>query len=119
MTLFGLMLALATYASSAQADEGFYPGPLCWGEYYGQYSNGVRAVASLHGNWVELRMNGFIFKGNMNCNGRQHEANLRFRASSPALPGQVIGRGTISFERDGRAHIGFSQNNGLLFSGVR
>lgn len=120
MAVFALVLAFAANIPSAHADDGFHPSnPLCFGEYYGRYSNGVDAVAGLNGRWVELRMNGFIFKGPMECHGRGYEAHLRFWASNPGIPGEVYGEGTISFERDGRAHIGFSQNNGLLFSGIR
>lgn len=119
MTILGLILAAAAYVPSAHADEDSFHSQLCFGEYYGQYSNGVQAVADLRGDWIELRLNGFIFKGQLECHGRYREAHLRFWANSPALPGEVVGEGTISFERDGRAHIGFSQNNGLLFSGVR
>lgn len=116
--LLGLVLALPAARANEEAND-LRPGNLCYGEYYGRYSNGVDAVFDLHGNWIEVRLNGFVFKGPMNCRSRGFDGTLNFRVRSAAIPGLVTGRGTISMERDGRAHLGVRQNNGLLFSGAR
>jgi hypothetical protein len=104
-----------------------YPRPmprtdLCYGAFYGSFSNGVRATLFLPGyfNQGSIQIQGGAeFTGYMECRNYGNRAEIFFRMQTQMVPGLVEGRGEIEMNYDGRAFLRVRQNNGLEFFATR
>jgi hypothetical protein len=123
VTVLGLVLAATAFMSSARADEtASTDSPLlghemCYGEYQGTYSNGVRARFFLNGNYISIRLGDYVFSGHLRCESYGRGARVSYRVTNVMVPGEVYGRGRIIRTGFNMASIEVGQNNGLTFNG--
>jgi len=124
-TVLGLALAATAFSSTARAEKpaeetaltDHRPHYMCYGEYDGTYSNGVRARFYLNGYHLTIRIGDYVFTGPLRCDswGRRG-ARISYRVSNIMVPGEVYGRGRILVGH-GMSSIEIEQNNGLTFNG--
>ncbi len=123
--ILGLALAATAFVSPARADESaltdFRPhgDRICYGEYEGTYSNGVRAKFFLNGHRISIKIGDYVFAGHLRCESFGRGARISYRANNIMFPGDVFGRGRILGAGHGMASLEVEQNNGLTFNGWR